>query len=278
MKPICIEFPREEKEFGPHAVYQESVAETFPLHTHDFYEIFLVAGGKAIHEVNGASQLLSKGSLVYIRPEDVHCYKAFNYFDFKLFNVGYLPDDFLPILRYLEIPLSVITEPELPVHLEITGDEFEYLAAQLGKLAKLFPNRKCRTLFRSFVSAIYYPFVMDGNPSIRLQSQKIPQWMIQLDKQMSVRDNYIKGTKRIYELCNYSQPHIIRSFQKYFQMSPTEYVNSKRMNYVCELLLTQQHSVSEICYIAGFNNLSYFYNVFHKMYHCTPTEFLKRNV
>ena len=235
MKPICIEFPREEKEFGPHAVYQESVAETFPLHTHDFYEIFLVAGGKAIHEVNGASQLLSKGSLVYIRPEDVHCYKAFNYFDFKLFNVGYLPDDFLPILRYLEIPLSVITEPELPVHL-------------------------------------------DGNPSIRLQSQKIPQWMIQLDKQMSVRDNYIKGTKRIYELSNYSQPHIIRSFQKYFQMSPTEYVNSKRMNYVCELLLTQQHSVSEICYIAGFNNLSYFYNVFHKMYHCTPTEFLKRNV
>lgn len=75
MKPICIHYPKEEIEFGPHAIYQPLITETFPLHTHDFYEIFLVAEGKAIHEVNGSSQLLSKGSLVYIRPSDTHYYK-----------------------------------------------------------------------------------------------------------------------------------------------------------------------------------------------------------
>lgn len=277
MKPICIKFPREEKEFGPHVIYNDSVSETYPIHSHDFYEIFLVVEGKAIHAVNGMSQLLSKGSLVYIRPNDVHYYKPFNYFDFKLLNVGYLPEDFMPILRYLEIPLNVITDPELPVHLELDGDEFHYLVRQLKKLSVMFPNRKCRSLFQSLVSVIYYPLTMEGSSSIRLLSQKIPRWMIELDKQMSVRENYLKGASRIYELCNYSQPHIVRSFQKYFQMSPTEYVNSKRMNYACELLLSQQYSVSEICYTAGFNNLSYFYTVFKKMYQCTPNEFLKKN-
>lgn len=41
------------------------------------------------------------------------------------------------------------------------------------------------------------------------------------------------------ELCNYSQAHVIRSFQKYYKMSPTEYINSKRMVYACELILSK---------------------------------------
>lgn len=159
--------------------------------------------------------------------------------------------------------------------MELAGEDYEYLIQKLTKLSNLFPSRTCRSLFRSFASAIYYPLTADVNPSIHLHSQKIPKWMVQLDTQMSIRDNYIRGTKQIYELCNYSQSHIIRSFQKYFGMSPTEYVNSKRMNYVCELLLSGQASIAEICYASGFHNISYFYSVFHKTYHCTPTEYIK---
>lgn len=277
MEPICIEHPLEEKEFGPHVIYHESVKETFPLHTHlDFYELFLVVDGKAIHEVNGSNQLLSKGSLVFIRPTDMHCYKTLNYFDFKIFSVGYLLEDFMPLLQYLGISLNIITNPDLPPHLNISGSVFDYLTQQMKELSRMFPSKKCRSFFRSFLSAVYFPLTAEENVSIHLQSQEIPLWMVELDRQMSIRENYLIGTSRIYELCNYSQPHIIRSFKKYFQISPTEYINNKRMNYACELLLSKQYSILEICYASGFNNLSYFYNIFNKTYGCTPTKFLKK--
>ena len=54
------------------------VGATYPLHTHTFYEYFLVTGGSALHMVNGTSQALSKGSLVLIRPEDAHYYDYYN--------------------------------------------------------------------------------------------------------------------------------------------------------------------------------------------------------
>ena len=41
-------------------------------HTHEFYEIFIIAKGTVSHMVNGTMQHLPEGSLVFIRPDDVH--------------------------------------------------------------------------------------------------------------------------------------------------------------------------------------------------------------
>lgn len=276
MEPILIEYPEEEIEFGPHVVYHNSIAETCSIHTHNYYEIFLVADGNAIHEVNGASQLLSKGSLVYMRPSDIHCYSALNSYNYKMFNVGFLLEDCIPMLRYLNIPSDIIDKPILPIHLEVKGELFEYLIFRMSELSKMYPDHKCKILFRSFIADLYYPLTNLSKDGIVADERLIPSWLLDLNIQMSRRENYIEGVDKLYALCNYSQSHIIRSFKKYFGMTPTEYINNKRMNYVCELLINKRCPVSEACFTAGFNNLSYFYSVFKSLYGCTPYKFAKR--
>lgn len=59
---------------GARVLHQCGVPATYKIHTHDFYELFLVSHGGAIHAVNGRSQLLSEGSFVLMRPRDVHRY------------------------------------------------------------------------------------------------------------------------------------------------------------------------------------------------------------
>ncbi len=54
---------------GARVLHQCGVPATYKIHTHDFYELFLVSHGGAIHAVNGRSQLLSEGSFVLMRPE-----------------------------------------------------------------------------------------------------------------------------------------------------------------------------------------------------------------
>lgn len=46
---------------GAKALHQFGVHATYKIHTHDFYELFLVPKGSAVHAVNGRSQLLPRG-------------------------------------------------------------------------------------------------------------------------------------------------------------------------------------------------------------------------
>jgi AraC-like DNA-binding protein len=65
----------------------------------------------------------------------------------------------------------------------------------------------------------------------------------------------------------------------YFKKKFTDFINSYRIQYVLDeinkgKLMTQtQISIAEE---AGFSGKQSFYNAFRKSYHCTPTEFLKK--
>lgn len=274
LPPIMLQLSREELEFGPHAHAQHTISETFPMHTHDFYEIFLVLNGKAIHRVNNQTQLMEKGSLVFMRPADIHYYVPINKYDLSILNVGLPEMDLLPVLDYLDIPLSRITDPPLPVHLSISGSSYDFLADKLTRLAQIFPSKKCRPLLRSFLCELYAPLVLleDGEQTAEI----VPPWLSELEQQMNDPDHFIRGVSWIYSFCPYSKEHVIRSFRRFFHMTPTEYVNSKRLAYACELILEKKYSATEICYMAGFNNLSHFYHVFRDTYQCTPRDFVNR--
>ncbi|MBL8992469.1 MAG: AraC family ligand binding domain-containing protein, partial [Spirochaetia bacterium] len=48
-----------------------------PAHSHDYYEIFFIESGEGIHHINGRTQVLFRGSLVFIRPDrDVHAFSG----------------------------------------------------------------------------------------------------------------------------------------------------------------------------------------------------------
>ena len=74
--------------------HQFSVRETYPFHTHTFYEFFLISKGKGIHRINDASILLSEGSFVFVRPQDRHGYDFLNQYDLELINISFQPPIF----------------------------------------------------------------------------------------------------------------------------------------------------------------------------------------
>lgn len=55
-----------------------------------------------------------------------------------------------------------------------------------------------------------------------------------------------------------SQEHLTRSFRRYIGMTPTEYINGKRLSLAAQLLLRGDMPVIEICGACGFNSLSRF--------------------
>ena len=70
-----------------------------------------------------------------------------------------------------------------------------------------------------------------------------------------------------------SNSQLYRKIKEIFGFSPTDLIRTIRLKYAAELLRLNKLTVSEICYQSGFNNRSYFYREFNKMYKMTPKNY-----
>ena len=65
--------------------------------------------------------------------------------------------------------------------------------------------------------------------------------------------------------------------KKYYQITPTEYLNRIKLERAAELLETTSDSVLDIMFECGFNNVSYFNQLFKKAYGTTPGGYRRLN-
>ena len=77
---------------------------------------------------------------------------------------------------------------------------------------------------------------------------------------------YFKNEKISYyaQLCGMSESNFRKLFKEYTGKSPIEYRNLIRISAVKTLLNSSELTVSEAAYLVGFNNMSYFYEVYNK--------------
>lgn len=70
-----------------------------------------------------------------------------------------------------------------------------------------------------------------------------------------------------------SNSQLYRKIKQIFGLSPGDLIRTIRLKYAAELLRKNILTVSEVCYQSGFNNRSYFYREFNKMYTITPKNY-----
>lgn len=269
---ICLTMPDCDKISSVGYLYQVGVKETCQLHTHDFYEIFYIIKGKAIHAINGEKQVLLQGMLVFIRPSDTHEYAFLNHYDFEILSIGIECWLVERVCKYLGLDLAQFHKPKLPPMIMQDGAHCWELQKKLMRIHEKEKGEERQRYFLSIFPEILYQFYYDSNYQ---NEMVIPAWLSNVIEKMEKKDNFLPGLPRMIELANVSQEHLTREFKRFLGITPTEFINIKKINYGVELLLERKYDILEVCYMCGFNNLSYFYKIFEKTYHCTPKEFLK---
>lgn len=269
MEIINLDLPLADKQAG--CGFLHSVSQTYPMHIHNnFYELFLVMKGKAVHYVNDVSIILEQGSFVFMRPNDKHKYESFNGYDFELLSIGFSVDNYHKICLAIETDSSILSSHELPPMLNLHSYDYNDISNKLLYIGKLDIGERKR-YFLSILPYIIYKFTCKP---VYEKQVIMPEWLSKLIEEMSKRDNYVAGVQRMQAITYVSQEHLDREFNKYVSMTPTEFINIKRMDYAAELLLNSNMSSTDICFTCGYNNLSHFYHTFKKHYGCSPKEFI----
>lgn len=271
---VRLSLSEKEIQSGGGFLHQFSVTETYSLHNHNFYELFLVSRGKATHCVNGKIQLLSEGSFVLVRPDDSHKYDFFNQYDFELINIGFPTSLFEAACEQTLCRVSYFNTPELSPHIILEGYNFTDIKRKMLHFALKDEGDMRLRYLCSVLPFFLYRFWAE--PDISGQASMIPLWLSKLIDRMNLAEHYVEGLPCLLRLANMSQEHLTREFRKYLNLTPTEFINTKRMNLAIQLLLESDLEIIDICYECGFHNLSHFYRNFHKQFGCAPKEFLKR--
>lgn len=80
----------------------------------------------------------------------------------------------------------------------------------------------------------------------------------------------------VAEVANMSIPAFCRFFKACTRKAFSVYLNETRVGYACKLLLEEKFSISQICYVSGFNNMSNFYRQFKKVTGKSPLQYQQR--
>lgn len=258
--------------------YVYGVNDIYNLHCHEFYEIVITISGTVVQETNGKVLKLPEGSLLFIRPDDVHgyIYDTEESNQTAYINLAFTVETAKKLFDYFsdEQIVNKLLFSDMPPMVVLNEVEKKQVMEQISQLNIVnWQDKKALKLkTRAILADIFVRFFYSITQT---NDEKLPKWLSVLITDMKNPENFISGTEKMIELSGKTREHLARSVKKYLNLTLSEFVNDLRINYITNLLIHTNVNVIDMCYECGFQSLSNFYKIFKDKYGVSPTEFRK---
>lgn len=259
-----------------HYAFHRNLKDITVPHSHDFYELFIISKGSVVHKINGKEEILQEGTLVFIRPHDEHYYEKGSSDVCELVNLAFPEKAISELFSYLGkgfMPDRLLKALD-PPYVILSGTEKNFVVEKLEEL-NILPRKnkeEIKTRLRILLLEIFTRYFPMESAEKR---STVPLWLTRLCSLMQEKENFSKGLPVLQELSGRSSEHLCRVFRKYFNITPTEFINDLRLNYAANLLSSTDLEIIDISARAGFENLSHFYHLFREKYNVSPGGFRK---
>ena len=255
-------FFNENKKIHSHIIPFESVK----LHNHNFIEFFYVLSGSCNHNLNGKISTISIGNAFLLLPNDYHQFKQHKD------STNFLHRDILITLEYFR-EFCDMYSPTLydellydrfPKAIQLSTEQIKKIEQLISFVLVNHDPLATKTLLFYIINNVLFAHFKSTNTK--------PAWITHLISQLNAPESLAIPLSDFIKNLPYSHEYICREFKKTLGMTMTDYFNKQKMEYALVLLQTTNHSIEQIAYSVGINNIAYFYQLFKKYYGTTPSK------
>lgn len=242
--------------------------EHFGPHWHDYFELEIVLDGSGEHIYNNRNYTLSRGSIYLMSYYDFHELSAKE--DMQIlklqFNENVLPhelNDFL-FLRHNRFCCTV-DEKEIQHIIKL----FDVLKSEETH-GGLFSE----TLIKNLIAEIIITVVRNSSQDEKSVMPSLLQKAVAY-----VRNNFRESLTlgQLAKHCNVTPNYLGVQFTKKMGISFSDYINTVRLRYACNLLDSTDLTVKEIAFACGYNSVEHFGYTFKKILSDSPLNYKKRH-
>lgn len=258
----------------------------YPKHRHNYIELMYVYGGEMTHIIDGNEIRLLEGDLLLLNQNIEHAVKYTNENDI-IFNFIIKPE-FLGFF-------STMLEHKNNISSFIFDALYSYDNVGEYLIFKTQNNALVRSYIEAIITHIYEPKLnnhlelkllvglllaelMDHPESIETYSMNIQEKLLMSSILKYIAISYQEGSLNqlseninvpVYKICKLLKKNLGKTFKQLIQ--------EERLK-VCEkLLLSTDLAITDIMYEVGYENITYFYNIFKKSHGMTPREYRIKN-
>lgn len=241
-------------------------------HSHDFYEVFFIQSGTIIHDFNNQEQVLCKGHIQLIQPDDTHNLRCPDGMTCHLTNIAFNPS--IIDNRLSDYLRELLIQSECLQALDCHPAVFNIILYYANLISTSdSTNRKGQYLY-----ALLTDYLL-AHKTVRTSNDLYaPQWLQKAASMIKEDKGFITGLSKFIQLSQRSQEHLTREMKRYYGQTPTAYINDLRLAYAAELLTHSTQDILSIVYECGFNNAAHFGRQFKKKYHVTPSNYRNANI
>lgn len=249
----------------------------YPLHYHSDYEINLVMNTYGKRIVGDSVEKFETLDLAMIGPNLPHAWRGEIIENNHVITIQFSDK----LLNYPILEKRLFT-PIKQLLLESShGIVFSHSTQQImkEKIIRLTKMQGFHTVLEFF--SILYELSI-ANRHILVSNQYDTQDTIRTSKSRRIakvcdyiEKNFEEPIKLgdVAQLVNMSESAFSHFFKKKTNCTFIEYITNLRIARACQMLAETSHTVAEVCYTCGFNNLSNFIRIFKKKKGSTPNEY-----
>jgi AraC family cel operon transcriptional repressor len=244
------------------------------FHSHEFTEVILLVKGKLIHDINGARRSLESGSLVFVRPYDLHRLlpvSAERAVFASLVLAAPVVRDLMSYLCTPAIAHRFNNAPEAPC-LHLPPDTARVLMLEMERVSneQAVAPQNSALLARVLAARLFAGYLLPEDTGAVRDRPMPPRWLERLREQAESWDSLAHAPNRLHAVCPCHPSHLCKCFRRYYDETPTEFINRLRLRQAVRRLKDPEAKVAAIAAELGFDSLSHFHRLFKRRYGLTP--------
>ncbi len=264
-------------------VADHALDKRFAAHWHEFYELFLIVGGRGRHVRNGHTEPVTAGSLGVVTPWDVHALEPAEGAVLQLVNVVFGSEavSFRPG-RGRTVRLSDEATGQVRADLARLAQELHQVRPQWRLAARATLDRVLVDAAR--VGAVASPGGPAGSPAgpapgdgqLREAAVSPP-----IRRALLLLERDFAGELTLQDLAarvHLSPTHLSDRFHREVGVSFSAYRRGLRLRLAAAMLRHSDVPVAEVGRRSGYGNATHFSRAFRAALGCSPSEYRRREM